>query len=152
MDIAVLFDGALQANKVRLYRKKTSALIRPAKAGERVETWLDGERETLNTAKAGDYVVRGLKGEHYIIGADALVDRYGPPLGAPDAQGFRRYVAKGNAYAFRYDGKPFKFVAPWGEDMIVNPGDYIGTAEIGSDRFYRIEKDAFAETYEEVGD
>jgi hypothetical protein len=150
MNIAALFDEALKADKVRLYRKKASVLIRPAVPGEVVETWLDGQRETHNTAKAGDHVVRGTKGELYIIGADALADRYGPPIGAADAQGFRRHVAKGNSYAFRYDGKPFKFVAPWGKDMIVNPGDYIGTEEIGSDHFYRIEKDAFAETYEEV--
>ena len=129
---------------------KLALVSTPAVPGEVVETWLAGQRETHNTAKPGDHVVQGTKGEHYIISPEALSDRYGPPMGAADAQGFRRYVAKGNSYAFRYDGEPFKFVAPWGADMIVNPGDYIGTEEVGSNEFYRIEKDAFAETYEEV--
>jgi hypothetical protein len=150
MDIADKFAQALKANKVRLYRKKTTAVIRPAVPGEVVETWLNGQRETVNTAKSGDHVVRGVKGEQYLITSAILADRYGTPAGASDRQGFRQYEAKGNCYAFRYDGEPFKFVAPWGEDMIVNPGDYIGATEIGSDQIYRIEKAAFAETYVEV--
>jgi hypothetical protein len=150
MDIADKFAEALKADKVRRYRKKGNVGIRPAVAGEVVETVIDGQRETVNTAKAGDYVVRGPKGEHYVISPQTLAERYGPPLGGPSTNGYREYAPKGSYHAFRYDGEPFKFVAPWGEDMIANRGDYIGTPEIGSNHFYRVEKDAFAETYIEV--
>ncbi len=150
MDIADKFAEALKANKVRQYRKKQNVAIRPAVPGEVVETVIDGQRETVNTAKAGDHVVRGAKGEHYIIAAETLAERYGLPLSGPQADGYREYAAKGSAHAFRYEGEPFKFVAPWGEDMITNPGDYIATSELGTDQFYRIEKNAFAETYVEV--
>ena len=62
----------------------------------------------------------------------------------------RRYPAKGDFYGFRYEGEPFKFVAPWKEHMIANPGDYIGTNAMGSKEYYRIEKNAFAATYAEA--
>lgn len=146
-EIAVKFENALRAGKVRLYRKSADVDIRPAVPDELIETVIEGERETVNTAKPGDYVVRGPKGEQYIISAEILADRYGPPLTAAQDDGYRQYPAKGGLYAFRYEGEPFKFVAPWGEDMIVNPGDYIGTNVLGSNEFYRVEKDAFAVTY-----
>ena len=149
-DIAAKFEEALRAGKVRHYEKKGQADIRPALAGEVIATVLDGERETVNTAAAGDYVVRGVKGELYIIKADVLVKRYGEPLAAPDKDGFRRYPARGDFYGFRYEGAPFKFVAPWKEDMIAKPGDYIGTNAIGSNEYYRIEQSAFAATYAET--
>jgi hypothetical protein len=148
--IAERFAEALRANNVRTYRKKQTVAIRPAVADEVVETVIDGERETVNIAKSGDYVVRGAQGEQYIIDSQTRAERYGAPVGTPQPDGYREYEARGSVHAFRYDGEPFKFVAPWGEDMIVNPGDYIGTPQIGSDHFYRIEKNAFAESYVEV--
>jgi hypothetical protein len=149
-DIAAKFAEAMRAGKVRHYEKKGQVDIRPAVAGEKIETVIDGEHETVNTAAAGDYVARGLKGELYIINAEALAKRYGEPLTAPDREGYRRYPAKGDFYGFRYEGAPFKFVAPWKEDMIANPGDYIGTHAMGSNEYYRIERSAFAATYAEA--
>jgi hypothetical protein len=149
-DIAAKFEEALRAGKVRHYEKKGQADIRPATPGELVETVIDGQRETVNTAAAGDYVVRGVKGELYIIKAEILAKRYGGPLTAPDKDGFRSYRAKGDFYGFRYAGEPFKFVAPWKEDMIAKPGDYIGTNVMGSNEYYRVEESAFAATYAEA--
>ena len=149
-DIAAKFEEALRIGKVRRYEKKGEADIRPAAPGEVVTTVIYGERETVNTAAAGDYVVRGIKGELYIIKPETLTKRYGGPLTAPDKDGFRRYPAKGDFYGFRYEGEPFKFVAPWKEDMIVKPGDYIGTNAMGSNEYYRVEQSAFAATYAEA--
>ena len=115
MNIKDAFDAAVRSNKVRPYRKKANVDIRPAVAGEVIETRIDGERETVNTAKAGDYVVRGVKGEQYVISPETLARRYGPPLSTPDAQGFRQYDAQGVVHAFRYEGPPATFTAPWGE-------------------------------------
>jgi hypothetical protein len=147
MDVATKFAEAQRAEKVQLYRKAVQARIRPAIPSEVVETVIDGVRETVNTAQPGDYVVCGAKGEHYIIKAETLADRYGAPIGAPDEAGYRLYPAQGIFYGFCYDGEPFKFVAPWGEEMIANPGDYIGINALGSNEYCRIEKNAFAATY-----
>ena len=95
MDIADKFAEALEADKVRHYRKKQTVAIRPAVPGEVVETVIDGQRETVNTAKAGDYVVRGTKGEHYIISAETLAERYGPPIGAPAGGRISRICREG---------------------------------------------------------
>ena len=149
-DIAVKFAEALRAGKVRHYEKKGQVDIRPAVAGEVIATVIDGEHETVNTAAAGDYVARGAKGEHYIVKPDVLAKRYGAPLTAADPEGYRRYPAKGDFYGFRYEGESFKFVAPWKEHMIANPGDYIGTNAMGSNEYYRIEQSAFAATYAEA--
>jgi hypothetical protein len=150
MNIKDQFDEALRDNRVRLYRKRASMAIRPAVPGEVVETRIDGKIETVNTANAGNYVVRGVKGEQYVITAETLASRYGPPMSDPDAHGFREYGAKGTCHAFRYDGPAATFVAPWGKEMTVNPGDFIVTPVLGSDHFYRIEKDIFAATYVEA--
>jgi hypothetical protein len=149
-DIAAKFEEALRAGKVRHYEKKGEVDIRPAAPGEVIATVIDGVRETVNTAAAGDYVVRGVKGELYVIKPETLANRYGGPLTAPDQEGFRRYPAKGDFYGFRYEGAPIKFVAPWKEYMIANPGDYIGTNAMGSKEFYRVEQSAFAATYTEA--
>jgi hypothetical protein len=149
-DIAAKFEEALRAGKVRHYEKKGQVDIRPAAPGEVIATVIDGERETVNTAAAGDYVVRGVKGELYIIKAETLAKRYGGPLTAPDKDGFRCHPAKGDFYGFRYEGEPFKFVAPWKEDMIAQSGDYIGTTAMDLKEYYRIEQSAFAATYAEA--
>jgi hypothetical protein len=149
-DIAAKFEEALRTGAVHHYKKMGKPDIRLATRGYVITTVIDGERETVNTAAAGDYVVRGVKGELYIIKAEALAKRYGGPLTAPDKDGFRRYPAKGDFYGFRYEGAPFKFVAPWNEDMIAKPGDYIGTNAMGSSEYYRVEQSAFAVTYAEA--
>jgi hypothetical protein len=149
-DVAAKFAEALRAGKVRHYRKKGQVDIRPAVPGEKIETVIDGEYETVNTAAAGDYVARGHKGELYILEPETLAERYGEPLTPPDRERYRRYPAKGDFYGFCYEGEPFKFVAPWKEHMIANPGDYIGAGAMGSKAYYRIEKSAFAATYAEA--
>jgi len=150
MNIKDQFDEAVRSDKVKLYRKKARVMIRPAAAGEVVATRIDGEFETVNAARAGDYVVRGVKGELYVITPEALATRYGPAIGDPDPQGFREYAAKGLCHAFQYEGPPATFEAPWGEEMSVRPGDFIGTSVLGSDQFYRIENSTFVATYFEV--
>jgi hypothetical protein len=149
-EIAAKFAEALRAGNVRHYAKKGQVDIRPAVAGEVIETVIDGVRETVNTAAPGDHVVRGVKGELYVIKAETLAKRYGEALTPPDPEGYRSYPAKGDFYAFRYEGEPFRFTAPWKEGMIANPGDYIGTTAMSSQEYYRIEQSAFAATYAEA--
>jgi hypothetical protein len=151
-EVAAKFAEASRAGKVRRYKKFGQTDIRPAVPGEEVVTMVDGVRETANKAGPGDYVARGVKGECWIISAKNVASRYGAPFTEADAEGYRSYPAKGEFHAFRYEGAPFKFIAPWKEEMIANPGDYIGTNVMGSGEFYRIEKNAFAATYAEAKD
>ena len=52
--------------------------------------------------------------------------------------------------AFCYHGETIEFVAPWGEKMLCEDGDYIASPPNGSpDDIYRIEKETFAQTYME---
>lgn len=43
--------------------------------------------------------------------------------------------------------KAGKFVAPWGEDMIVEEGDLLAVPHPKGGEVYRIEQKAFAQTY-----
>jgi len=53
--------------------------------------------------------------------------------------------------AFCYHGKTIEFVAPWGEKMLCEDGDYIARPLGGSpEDIYRIEKQIFNQTYTEI--
>ena len=61
--------------------------------------------------------------------------------------GSRGYAPIGTVYAYAYFGKSFTFTAPWNEEMIVEPGDFIATTELGSNDVYRIQREVFEQTY-----
>lgn len=105
----------------------------------KIVTSIDGQVETINHANIGDYILSGPKGENYVLTPEKF---------------FKRYVVKdglakaiGSTYAKEYKGESFNFVAPWGEDMICNNGDYLATTVVGSDDIYRIEREVFHQTY-----
>lgn len=58
-----------------------------------------------------------------------------------------RPVPKPTIDAFKYEGEPFKFIAPWGEEMICYEGDMLARTIGKKTDIYRIEKDAFSLTY-----
>ena len=62
--IALFKENYSQAES---YEKFSKAQVRLAKSEEKVTTIIDGVVETSNTAKAGDVVVMGTRGEEYII-------------------------------------------------------------------------------------
>lgn len=152
-EIAFL-NKALKEKRLFQYKKFGEISARPAVVGEHVVTIIKGEKETENTAKEGDFVVTGVLGEQYIISGEKLKARY-KKTSRKDADGISIYIAVGKCYAAEYKGETFSFKAPWGEDMIVNKGDYIVTpnllyGKINVYDVYRIEREAFFATYKKV--
>jgi len=70
------------------------------------------------------------------------------------AEGFRLYQAKGQVWAHRLtelehaDHFPLgQLKAPWGEAMLISPGDYLAIPYPSGGELYRIQPKVFAETY-----
>lgn len=133
-----------------LYKKFGAVMARLAKTGEEIITVIDGIVETKNTAKENDVVVKGLKGEEYLIGHDKFKTRY--TVNTPVTDTFAAYEPNGTCIAYEYTGASFVFRAPWDEDMIVNDGDFLATIDKSVPEVYRIERDAFFKTYKKVMD
>jgi len=147
-DMVALMLEQKKSGKVLHYKKLGIVEARLASRGEEVETIVGGKVETTNTAKAGDYIVRNPGGELYIIGGKKFKDRYAIVKGRASFTKFATYKALGEAWGYVYTGKALKFKAPWGEPMLLEPGDMVVSANkaLTSD-IYRIEKKAFAKTY-----
>ncbi len=142
------------AGEKRPFQKRGTFLARPAAPGETVLTIVAGKLETLAATGWGDVVVMnieiGSSVERYIVGAEMFAKRYERTGKTMFTDGFSWEMAnaKGKVEAFRYDGPPIVFEAPWGEDMLMEAGDWLAHATGGKpDDVYRIERDAFERTY-----
>jgi hypothetical protein len=108
-----------------------------------VTTTADG-RETHNVAEPGDLVMSGSSGEQYVIKAAKFPKLYVGQLGGPiHPDQSPRQVA---VYT---GGRPINFTAPWGEAMVLKPGDYLVKEAEG--KYYRIAKLEYEMTYNPPG-
>ena len=153
-DVEGLLVAAFSEGRVRVHKKSGRFLARRAAAGEMVLTIVAGKLETLKTTENGDVVVRnivpGSSAETYIIDVEKYEDRYKESgyFHRVDGETWREVYANGEIEAFEYEGDTIGFVAPWGEIMICEDGDFIGrTPGSGFDDIYRIERNAFMEAY-----
>lgn len=129
-----------------LFKKVGTVSIRAAKHGEQVETIIDGKVETTNIATDGDVVVKGPKGEEYIIDKAAFESRY---TGPEPTEEYQDYKPTGKTYAVSWDDGPIIFTAKWGEDMILDDGDFLcSPTEVPSGDLYRVEGEVFGQTYQ----
>lgn len=151
-EILAIFEAGTKAS----YRKRGSFLARPAAPGETVLTIVAGKLETLAATGWGDVVVMNIEigsaVERYIVGAEMFAKRYERTGRTIYTDGFSWEMAnaKGKVEAFRYEGPPITFEAPWGEDMLMEAGDWLAHATGGRpDDIYRIERKAFEGTYSE---
>ena len=106
-----------------------------------VVTYTQDGKETENTAAAQDIVMSGPSGERYVVRAakfPKLYTRQGDTV-TPDQT--PKQVA---LYTLP---QTIVFKAPWGEDMILKPGDYVVK---DGDGYYRIAKKEFELTYNRV--
>jgi len=149
----------------QLYQKVTRMHAKEATEDGTLETVLQGKVESVKAHKAGDYILVGTEGERYSMSAEMFKSRYdvAAAMEAADAslqaQGFRCYTPTGRAWAQQVDQATVsacfpagKFIAPWGSEMMIAPGDWLATAAPSADEIYRIEKTAFANTYSPVAD
>lgn len=110
---------------------------------EVVTVTADG-RETQNVAQPSDIIMSGASGENYVIKAAKFPKLYTGTIGGsvfPDQA--PRNVA-------RYTGEEtVMFKAPWGEDMVLKPGDYLVKEDEG--KYYRIARLEYEQTYNPPG-
>jgi hypothetical protein len=159
IDIAAYFQKARDLGRDGLARKTKTVDAREAKPGEVVVTVIKGEgKETQSPpAKAGDMVVRNrcpeTGNEEFLVSASKFPSRYEGPIGPAGEDGWHPYRPRGADMRFvvvtEQDGE-FTFTAPWGETMIARPGDGIVQDTQDPKDTYRVQKAAFACTYEEI--
>lgn len=101
-------------------------------------------KETENVAAPGDIIVSGPSQENYVLKAAKFSKLYQGQIGqtvVPEQH--PRMVAV-------YNGQQtVTFTAPWGESMVLKPGDYL--VKDGDDGYYRIAKYEFEQTYNPPG-
>lgn len=142
-----------KTRKTNLYKKIGTAFARKAIKGEKISTEIDGEVETTNTAKENDVIMKGPKGELYIVSTAKFKSRYKDTDKLSDE--FTEFVATGLIRAFQHEGDSFKFIASWGEEMICKDGDYLATTvknetDENVEEVYRIESSVFSITYKKI--
>lgn len=136
-----------------LYKKSGSFDARLGKAGEHIVTTIDGEDETKKTVKDGEIVIKGPKGEMYVVSEEKFRQRYEVDKEPTDE--YQKYKAVGLIRAYEYAGDEFKFIASWDEEMICKPGDFLASPvkdaeDTAYPEVYRIERSVFDETYSEI--
>src|SRR5277367_6184757 len=159
IDIYTYFQKARDLGHDGLARKTKLVDAREATPGEVVVTVIKGEgKETQSPpAKAGDMVVRNRcpesGNEEFLVSASKFAGRYEGPTGPAGEDGWRPYQPRGADMRFvvvtEKDGA-FTFTAPWGETMVARPGDAIVQDAQDPKDTYRVQKAAFACTYEEI--
>lgn len=157
-EILALFIPVL-ADESPVFRKKKNVFAKKAKDGEVVATRTNDGLETVNTASEGDFLVKNQTeaAELYLIKADKFHQRYVWLRPADD--GFEEYAPTGRARAVELTEErlktlgldtEFHFEAPWKEDMIAEPGDFM-VSPLDLSEVYRIARKEFLETYEVEG-
>jgi hypothetical protein len=159
IDITLFFQTARDLGREGLARKTKTVDAREAKQGEVIVTVIKGEgKETQSPpAKAGDMVVRNrcpeTGNEEFLVSGSKFASRYEGPTGPAGEDAWRPYRPRGADMRFvvvtEQDGE-FTFTAPWGEEMIARPGDAIVQDIQDPKDTYRVQKAAFACTYEEI--
>ena len=149
-----------------IYAKVARMHIRRVDEAGSLATVLQGKVETTNSYAAGDYIVHGTEGERYVLTpatfearyhTDTAVDTADPALAA---DGYRLYMPKGRVWAEQIADAAMlastfpagKFIAPWGNEMAMEVGDWVASPYPAANQVYRIEKIAFANTYSLVKD
>lgn len=101
-------------------------------------------KETQNVAAINDIIMSGPSRENYVVKASKFPKLYQGELGqtvVPEQS--PRMVSS-------YNGKDsVTFTAPWGESMILKPGDYL--VKDGDQGYYRIAKLEYEQTYNPPG-
>lgn len=117
-----------------------------AVASERtpIVTMTSDGKETQNVAEQSDIIISGPSREKYAIKAAKFQKLYVGQIGGPvHPEQSPRNVA-------HYTGdQTVNFMAPWGESMVLKPGDYLVREEDG--KYYRIAKKEYEMTYNQPG-
>ena len=115
-----------------------------AKESTPVVTVTSDGKETQNVANANDIVMSGPSRENYVVKAAKFNKLYVGNIGGEvHPEQSPRNVALYNG------ADEVNFVAPWGENMVLKPGDYLVKESEG--KYYRIAKKEYEMTYNQPG-
>lgn len=155
--------GPVLQMHARAYCKTASVHAKVAQFDGTLATVLQGTVETTKRYNKGDFIIHGVEGERYTMSAldfSARYDRsnFSSQLDADSAlakEGFRAYVSKGRIWARELSADEVtdffpeeKFVTRWGSVMRISSGDFLAMPFPNGDEIYRIEKKAFAVSYQ----
>jgi hypothetical protein len=118
---------------------------------QNVVTYTSDGEETKNQGNIGDFVMSGPSKEKYVIKQEKISKLYQGKIGEvliPEQN--PRYVAKiTKELLSKFNlGSSIKFVASWGEEMILKEGDYL--VKDGDKDYYRIAKLEYSKTYNDI--
>ena len=101
-------------------------------------------KETQNVAEPNDIIMSGPSKENYVVKAAKFPKLYQGKIGGvviPE---------QGPRLVALYTGQqPVQFTAPWGEAMVLKPGDYL--VKDGDAGYYRVAKAEYEQTYNPPG-
>lgn len=109
-----------------------------------VKTMLNSE-ETSNVANPGDFIMCGPDGEKYVVRFDKMPELYERELDDPMIMMVRKGAPRKVA---QYNGKEGSFEPSWGGNMVLKCGDFV--VREAKNKYYRIEKNMFKDTYEKM--
>ncbi len=158
-DQIALMAQAKHRGTTGIARKTREVDARPASPGEIVITFIKGQGvETRSKpAEIGDWVVRNrceeTGNEESLVKARVFRDRYGEPLTAQDAAGYRAFKPDGPEMTYfivTEAAGPFNFKAPSGDTAVALPGDAIVQLQTDEGETFGVAQATFACTYEIV--
>jgi hypothetical protein len=101
-------------------------------------------KETQNVAAPNDIIMSGPSKENYVIKSTKFPKLYQGEIGGVVVP------EQGPRMVALYTGQqPVTFTAPWGESMVLKPGDYL--VKDGDAGYYRIAKVEYEQTYNPPG-
>lgn len=105
-----------------------------------IVTMTSDGKETQNIAEYNDIIISGPNREQYVIKSSKFAKLYVGKIGEPV------YPEQSPRNVAVYTGDvPVSFIAPWGEHMVLKPGDYLVKEDEG--KYYRIAKKEYEMTY-----
>lgn len=109
---------------------------------QEVITQHSGQVEVKNTALPGDYILTDTQGGLYAVKPEVFAKRY-------EVINEKTAKAKGQCWATQWSDAPSTFESPWkaGEEMIIEPGDYLASPDDQFTEVYRIKKEEFETSY-----
>jgi hypothetical protein len=147
------------AHKGQTYLKTAKVIARLTTPGQYVETITSDGLETSIVAKAGDYLVTNMteSQEAYLVPGSAFEQKY-QFLDQIEGSDKAIFQSRGKVMAIRINESllktlrltaPFEFMAPSGQPMSANMGDFLAVPIQPKLEVYRIAEKEFHETYEE---
>lgn len=150
--IVELFSKAKSDGTLVAYDRAETVQIRSAQDGEQIEVNYPGEVPKTRVAKKGEFVLRNEENptQLKILSKQELDSEFEPDTAEvePDAEGFVKYIPKGQLIAFEYNEQvPLKLKDDKGLQFIVQHGDYLGYPSNDSRMLIRLDKAHFEKRY-----